>query len=58
MRENVEREGVGREEGDSDWRVVEGKKPQRRKGFVHRLEQDITSFFFTNFLEDATVNNL
>jgi hypothetical protein len=27
VRENVEREGVGREDGDSDWRVVEGNKP-------------------------------
>jgi RNA recognition motif-containing protein len=58
MSEKEEREGVGREDVDNDWKLVEGKKPQRRKGFVHRLEQNITSFFFTNFPEDATVNDL
>jgi RNA recognition motif-containing protein len=35
-----------------------GKKPQRCKGFVHRLDHTTTSYFFTNFPDDVTVNDL
>jgi hypothetical protein len=52
MREKEEREGV-----EEHWQVVEGAKPRYRKGFVHRLDQSATSFFFTNFPVDATVED-
>ncbi|MCH92530.1 endonuclease/exonuclease/phosphatase family protein, partial [Trifolium medium] len=51
MREKVERGGrKGWEEGEV--------RTQRRKGFVHRLDQETTSFFFTNFPDDAKVTEL
>jgi RNA recognition motif-containing protein len=58
MREKEEREGVETEHVENEWKVVAGRKIQWRKGFVHRLEKDITSFFFSNFPEDATVHDL
>ncbi|MCI22421.1 RNA-binding protein 25-like, partial [Trifolium medium] len=51
MREKVER-GGRKEWEEGEMRV------QRRKGFVHRLDQETTSFFFTNFPEDAKVTEL
>ncbi|WJX28143.1 hypothetical protein P8452_16897 [Trifolium repens] len=57
MREKDEREGE-KEGTEGGWQSVEGRKPQRRKGFVHRLETGITSFFFTNFPEAVTVTVL
>jgi RNA recognition motif-containing protein len=42
---------------ENGWTVVGGKKP-RRKGFVHRLHHTTTSYFFTNFPDDVTVNDL
>jgi hypothetical protein len=43
---------------ENGWTVVGGKKPQRRKGFVHRLHHTTTSYFFTNFPDDVTVNDI
>jgi hypothetical protein len=51
MREKVER-GGSKEWGEGEGRV------QRRKGFVHRLGQETTSYFFTNFPEEAKVTGL
>ncbi|GAU40168.1 hypothetical protein TSUD_292720 [Trifolium subterraneum] len=51
MRENLEREGVGKGQGGEGSRA-------RPRGFVHRLDQETTSFFFTNFPEDAKVVDL
>jgi hypothetical protein len=53
MREKDEREG-----GEGGWQSVEAKRPRRRKGFVHKLATDITSYFFTNFPEEVTVMDL
>jgi hypothetical protein len=52
------RENVGREGAEDGWKSVEGIKPQRRKGFVHRREKDILSYFFTNFSGEVTVMDL
>jgi RNA recognition motif-containing protein len=52
------RENVGREGAEDGWKRVEGIKPQRRKGFVHRREKDILSYFFTNFSGEVTVMDL
>jgi RNA recognition motif-containing protein len=43
-REKVEREGVGK--GGA------GEGSYRPKGYLHRLEQETTTFFFSNFPED------
>ncbi|MCI77156.1 hypothetical protein A2U01_0098426, partial [Trifolium medium] len=52
MRESEEREGVEKREAK---RFEDGNaKVHRRKGFVHRLDKETTSFFFTNIPEDAT----
>jgi RNA recognition motif-containing protein len=41
MREKVERGGVGKGDGGS-----------RPKGYIHRLDQEATTFFFSNFPDD------
>jgi hypothetical protein len=50
MRENLERETV-----ESDSRAYPGTK---KKGFVHHLDKVTTSFFITNFPNDATTGDL
>ncbi|GAU46193.1 hypothetical protein TSUD_93800 [Trifolium subterraneum] len=51
MRENLEREGVG------NGRDFEGRRA-RQGGFVHRLDNETTSFFVTNFPDDVTTADL
>ncbi|MCI37978.1 hypothetical protein A2U01_0059206, partial [Trifolium medium] len=53
MREKDEREGVDR--GGRKGYEEEDRRVQRRKGFVHQLDKETTSYFFTNFPEDAQV---
>jgi hypothetical protein len=56
MRENVEREGVEKGGGN---RAGEGNSNvHRRQGFVQRLDNETTSFFFTNFPADAKAMDL
>jgi hypothetical protein len=50
MRESVEREGEG--EG---WQTVSRRK---KSGYVQNLDKVSTSFFITNFPEEATANDL
>jgi hypothetical protein len=50
MREKVEREGVGIGRN--------GSGNSRPKGYVHRLDQVATSFFFTNFPKDVFEEDL
>ncbi|MCI06753.1 RNA recognition motif, partial [Trifolium medium] len=51
MREKEERGGLGKGKGG------EGSR-SRPRGYVHRLDQVSTSFFFTNFPEDVKVVDL
>jgi hypothetical protein len=55
MREKVERESSARARGAI--RLTEFDS-ERRGGFVNRLDQETTSFFFTNFPEDVKVVEL
>ncbi|GAU22767.1 hypothetical protein TSUD_129790 [Trifolium subterraneum] len=53
MREERE-ERRDRKEGD-----YEGDPPKnRREGYYHQIDMEITPFFFTNFPEDAIVDEL
>ncbi|MCI28908.1 endonuclease/exonuclease/phosphatase family protein, partial [Trifolium medium] len=47
MRENVEREGVG-----------ERRSRASQRGYIHRLEREATTFFFTNFPDDVKAVDL
>ncbi|KAK2395407.1 SC35 splicing factor [Trifolium repens] len=51
MREKEEREVVGSRGGGESSRA-------RQKGFVHRLDQETTSYFFTNFPDDTKATEL
>ncbi|KAK2449718.1 zinc finger CCCH domain-containing protein [Trifolium repens] len=55
MREKQEREALPKASGAI--RLTE-YDPPRRDGFVNRMDKDTTSFFFTNFLEEAQVVEL
>ncbi|MCI18119.1 endonuclease/exonuclease/phosphatase family protein, partial [Trifolium medium] len=48
MRESVEREGVGKPRAALE----------RRRGFIHNLDKVTTSFFITNFPDDASTEVL
>ncbi|MCI42072.1 RNA recognition motif, partial [Trifolium medium] len=48
MRESVEREDVGKSRAASE----------RRGGFIHNLDKVTTSFFVTNFPDDASTEDL
>jgi hypothetical protein len=51
MREKVEREGVGGEGGS---RAL----AERQKEFIHNIDHNATSFYFTNFPEDLKTTDL
>ncbi|MCI10468.1 RNA recognition motif, partial [Trifolium medium] len=47
----LEREG-------EEWRVKARASKEKRRGFIHNLDKVTTSFFVTNFPQDATADDL